>query len=206
MTIVFSDFMFYIFSVLLLVSSAMVISVKNPVYAVLYLIFSFLNTAALFILIGAELVAMIIVIVHVGAVAILFLFVVMMLGSKEMLTKDRFVPYWPVSILLGGIFIVEVVFLLICTCEHPSHGLFYFPISADRVSNAHEIGEILYTDYCYIFQLTGVLLLIAMVSAIVLTLRYRPGVRHQKISKQIARSAGETVKLVKPVTGHGVDI
>lgn len=205
--IMFSDLIFYMFALLLLASCTMVISVRNPVYAVLYLIFAFFNTAGLFILIGAEFVAMILVIVYVGAVAVLFLFVVMMLDIKDVSLKERFVPYWPVTLLLGGVFTGELIFLIVYRFKDFAEGIFHFPSGGSaHTTNTKEIGEILYTDYFYIFQLIGVLLLAAMVAAIVLTLRYRPGVRRQNIRAQIARQASETIEMTTPAIGKGIDI
>ena len=197
---------FYLFSAILLLSSLMVISTKNPVHSVLFLILAFLNAAGIFVILHAEFLAMILIIVYVGAVAVLFLFVVMMLDFKTSLEKDNILQYMPIGLLIGLVFIAELVIVLINTRLDLSNiQILSNPLDnfSDQ-SNTEAIGSILYTNYVLYFQLSGVILLVAMVGSIVLTLRDREGVKRQIVSEQIDRKG--KIELVDVKSGEGVDI
>lgn len=197
---------FYLFSTILLLSSLMVISTKNPVHSVLFLILAFLNAAGIFVILHAEFLAMILIIVYVGAVAVLFLFVVMMLDFKTSLEKDNILQYMPIGLLIGLVFIAELVIVLINTRLDLSNiQILSNPLDnfSDQ-SNTEAIGSILYTNYVLYFQLSGVILLVAMVGSIVLTLRDREGVKRQIVSEQVDRKG--KIELVDVKSGEGVDI
>ena len=197
---------FYLFSAILLLSSLMVISTKNPVHSVLFLILAFLNAAGIFVILHAEFLAMILIIVYVGAVAVLFLFVVMMLDFKTSLEKDNILQYMPIGLLIGLVFIAELVIVLINTRLDLSNiQILTNPLGnfMDQ-SNTQAIGSILYTNYVLYFQLSGVILLVAMVGSIVLTLRDREGVKRQIVSEQVDRKG--KIELVDVKSGEGVDI
>ena len=197
---------FYLFSSILLLSSLMVISTKNPVHSVLFLILAFLNAAGIFVILHAEFLAMILIIVYVGAVAVLFLFVVMMLDFKTSLEKDNILQYMPIGLLIGLVFIAELVIVLINTRLDLSNiQILSNPLDnfSDQ-SNTEAIGSILYTNYVLYFQLSGVILLVAMVGSIVLTLRDREGVKRQIVSEQVDRKG--KIELVDVKSGEGVDL
>ena len=197
---------FYLFSAILLLSSLMVISTKNPVHSVLFVILAFLNAAGIFVILHAEFLAMILIIVYVGAVAVLFLFVVMMLDFKTSLEKDNILQYMPIGLLIGLVFIAELVIVLINTRLDLSNiQILSNPLDnfSDQ-SNTEAIGSILYTNYVLYFQLSGVILLVAMVGSIVLTLRDREGVKRQIVSEQVDRKG--KIELVDVKSGEGVDI
>jgi NADH-quinone oxidoreductase subunit J len=199
---------FYIFSLVILISSLMVITSKNPVHSVLFLILSFFNGAGLFIILHAEFLAMILIIVYVGAVAVLFLFVVMMLDFKISLDKNNILQYLPIGFFVGLVFISELMIVLINTKFDLSNiqilvnPMFKF----QNLTNTEAIGSILYTDYILYFQLSGVILLVAMIGSIVLTLRTRDGVKRQRIQSQLDRNYKSTITLVDPKSNEGVDI
>ncbi len=198
---------FYAFAIILLASAVRVITAKNPVHSVLFLILAFFNAAGLFVLIGAEFVAMILVIVYVGAVAVLFLFVVMMLDIDFEELRQGFMRYMPVGLVIGAILAVELVFLAVTQLAGGPVGgqANNAPIPpVDQVTNTEAIGHILYTDYVYAFQVSGLILLVAMIGAIVLTLRSRPGVRRQQIGQQLDRKRAEVVQVRKVPTRGGV--
>lgn len=201
----FPSLVFYGFAILLISAAVLVVSVKNPVHSVFFLIFAFFNAAALFVLIGAEYIAMTLVIVYVGAVAVLFLFVVMMLNINYEKMRAGFLHYLPSGVLVAAVLFVQLgalqyaTVLIETTKVEPSK-----PIpSAQEVTNTEAIGRILYTDYIYLFQLAGLILLVAMIGAIVLTLRHRPGVKRQRINMQMARKRNEAVALVDVKPGQG---
>ncbi len=198
---------FYAFAIILLASAVRVITAKNPVHSVLFLILAFFNAAGLFVLIGAEFVAMILVIVYVGAVAVLFLFVVMMLDINFQELRQGFMRYMPVGLVVGAILAVELVFLAATQLAGGPVGgqANNAPIPpVDQVTNTEAIGHILYTDYVYAFQVSGLILLVAMIGAIVLTLRSRPGVKRQSISEQVNRLRSDAVEIKKVETGKGI--
>jgi NADH-quinone oxidoreductase subunit J len=195
---------FYAFAAVLIASAAMVVTSRNPVHSVLFLILAFFNAAALFLIAGAEFLAMILVIVYVGAVAVLFLFVVMMLDVDFSRLREGFQRYAPLGALVGGILFLELVFVLGAWSFAGQTGELRLasPMPTDGVSNAEALGRILYTDYVYLFQAAGLVLLVAMIGAIVLTLRERPGTLRQDIAAQINRAG--TVNLRSVPSGAGL--
>jgi len=198
---------FYVFTVILLASAAAVVSARNPVHSVLFLIVAFFNVAALFLLIGAEFLAMILVIVYVGAVAVLFLFVVMMLNIDFLQLRSGFVRYLPIGTLLGLILFAELVLVIGSWAVGPALPS-QPPLLATggvALTNTRALGDILYTRYLFAFQAAGLILLVAMIGAIVLTLRHRADVRRQSVSAQLARTRAETVAVVKVPLGTGSD-
>jgi len=197
---------FYIFSAVTLLSSLMVISSRNPVHSVLFLILAFFNAAGLFVILHAEFLAMILIIVYVGAVAVLFLFVVMMLDFRVSLEKSNILQYMPIGIFVGMVFISELIIVLINTnLELKNIQILTNPLSNfENLSNTEAIGSILYTDYILYFQVSGIILLVAMVGSIVLTLRDREGVKRQSILQQLERTSQIELKDVK--SREGVDI
>lgn len=201
---------FYAFAAVLLLSAVMVISARNPVHAVLFLILAFFNAAGLFVMLGAEFIAMILVIVYVGAVAVLFLFVVMMLDIDFKELRRGMKQSAPVGALVGGLLLGEFIWMYLQwpqketdTAEAAAPAA-DAPAIVETVSNTHALGRVLYTEYVYLFQLSGLILLVAMIGAIVLTLRRRPGVRRQDISAQVGRKASDVLKVEKITTGTGV--
>jgi NADH-quinone oxidoreductase subunit J len=197
---------FYLFSAVAIASAVMVISARNPVHSVLFLILTFFNAAGLFVLMGAEFIAMILVIVYVGAVAVLFLFVVMMLDINFAEMRAGFLQYLPVGALIGLILLAELLFVFGTWAVLPDTGLLAqapVPPMAE-VSNTRALGQLLYTQYAYLFQVAGLVLLVAMIGAIVLTLRAREGVRRQHIGRQIGRSVADSVEIKKVETGKGI--
>ncbi len=195
---------FYIFASVVLFSSIMVISSKNSVHSVLFLILAFFNAAGLFVLIGAEFIAMMLVIVYVGAVAVLFLFVVMMLNVNFEEMREGFQKYLGLGLSVAAVLFAELVLVIYWALEKPSAHANAEHVVLPNVTNTQNIGNLLYTYYVYPFQMAGVILLIAMIGAITLTLRSRPGVRKQKISAQLARTKAQSVEIIKVETGKGI--
>jgi len=197
---------FYVFAITVIVAGVMVIASRNPVHSVLYLILAFFNAAALFVLLGAEFLAMILVVVYVGAVAVLFLFVVMMLDINFAELRRGFLQYLPIGALIGIVLLVELVFVFgsWSVSSHAAAVLAAPTPPAAQISNVHALGRLLYTQYIYLFQAAGLVLLVAMVGAIVLTLRQREGVRRQKIADQVARRREDTIEVVKVPSGSGI--
>jgi NADH-quinone oxidoreductase subunit J len=197
---------FYVFATVAIAAGVMVISARNPVHSVLFLILAFFNGAALFVLLGAEFLAMILVIVYVGAVAVLFLFVVMMLNVNYVELRQGFLQYLPIGALIGIILLVELIFVFGAWVIAPEAGaLASDPIPPiGEVTNTHALGLVLYTKYVYLFEASGLILLVAMIGAIVLTHRGRDGVRKQRIGDQIARRREATVELRKVKSGEGI--
>jgi NADH-quinone oxidoreductase subunit J len=197
---------FYIFAAVLVASAIMVVFSKNPVHSVLFLILAFFNAAGLFILLGAEFVAMILVIVYVGAVAVLFLFVVMMLDINFAELRQGINTYLPFGIFLGVVLFVELAFLvfqgLVPTQAAQLAAAAPAPMAME-ISNTRALGQLLYTHYLYIFQVSGLILLVAMIGAIVLTLRHRPGVQRQRIADQIGRKRSESMVIKQVNFGAG---
>ncbi|MBT4169682.1 MAG: NADH-quinone oxidoreductase subunit J [Rhodospirillaceae bacterium] len=197
---------FYLFAAIAVGAGVMVVSARNPVHSVLFLILTFFNAAGLFVLIGAEFLAMVLVVVYVGAVAVLFMFVVMMLDINFVEMREGFLQYMPVGVLVGIILLVELLMVLGTASMSPevmAAGTEPIPDLADR-QNTAALGDVIYTKYIYLFQAAGMILLIAMIGAIVLTHRQRPGVRKQVISKQLARTREESVELKKVQPGQGI--
>ncbi|MEQ9638662.1 MAG: NADH-quinone oxidoreductase subunit J [Alphaproteobacteria bacterium] len=197
---------FYLFAAITVAAGFMVIAARNPVHSVLFLILAFFSSAGLFVLIGAEFLAMVLVIVYVGAVAVLFLFVVMMLDINFVELREGFLQYLPIGAVIGLILLVELLLILGGTTITPElNQAATAPAPApSEVTNTHALGALLYTRYIYLFQAAGMLLLIAMIGAIVLTLRSREGVRKQSIGRQVARQRSEAVELKKVQPGQGV--
>ncbi len=195
---------FYLFAAITVAAGVMVISVRNPVHSVLFLILAFFNAAGLFVLMGAEFLAMILVVVYVGAVAVLFLFVVMMLDINFVELRQGFLQYLPIGALVGIILLVELITVVSAWVVAPDVGLAIgLPIApAGSVTNTQALGEVLYTKYIYLFQAAGLVLLVAMIGAIVLTLRKRPGVRRQNIGEQVSREG--TIEVKKVPSGSGI--
>ncbi|MFZ4806989.1 MAG: NADH-quinone oxidoreductase subunit J [Hyphomicrobiaceae bacterium] len=197
-------FFFYVFACLSVAAGAMVIIAKNPVHAVLFLILAFFNAAGLFVLLGAEFLAMLLVIVYVGAVAVLFLFVVMMLDVDFAELKAGFIKNAPLGAIVGGIVAVELVMVLgFGTLKPGLGGALGSPIPAD-VSNTAALGRVLYTKYVYFFQGAGLILLVAMIGAIVLTLRHKEGVRRQSIARQVGRRPADAIQIVTVAPGQAI--
>ena len=186
---------FLIFSTITVLSSIAVISSRNPVHSVLFLILAFVNSAGIFVLAGAEFLAMILLIVYVGAVAVLFLFVVMMLNINLDEIKNQIKKYFYSSLLVGSVLLAELIFSfsnldMIRDKKVDSNKI-------NELTNTHQIGKVMYTDYFFVFQLSGCILLVAMIGAIVLTLRKREGVLRQNISKQLDRKREDSIEIVK---------
>ena len=190
---------FYVFAGVTCLAGLMVISSRNPVHSVLFLILAFFNSAGLFVLLGAEFLAMLLVVVYVGAVAVLFLFVVMMLDINFAELRDGFQRYMPLGLGVGGILLAEMLFVFFNREEMPQNLNF-----VSEVSNTRALGRVLYTDYIYLFQVAGLILLVAMIGAITLTLRRRENVRKQSISAQNDRTREETIQVVKVPNRIGV--
>jgi NADH-quinone oxidoreductase subunit J len=195
--------MFYIFAAILLVSAAMVVSARNPVHSVLFLILAFFNAAALFLIAGAEFLAMILVIVYVGAVAVLFLFVVMMLDVDFAELRGGFQRYWLVGAAVGAVLFVELAAVLGGWALAPNAVQLRMSPAPSNVSNTEALGRILYTDYVFLFQTAGLILMVAMIGAIVLTLRDRKTSRHQNIRLQTERTVAETLEMMSVSVGAG---
>src|SRR5713101_6195599 len=200
-----SALFFYLFATVAIAAAFMVIAARNPVHSVLFLILAFVNAAGLFVLVGAEFLAMILVVVYVGAVAVLFLFVVMMLDIDFAEMRSGFVRYLPIGTLVGLILLAELVLVIGSLVGTP-----VLPYSAPKLAaggvaltNTRALGDILYTRYLFAFQVAGLILLVAMIGAIVLTLRHRADVRRQSIPAQLARTRAQTVDVVKVPVGSG---
>ena len=198
---------FYLFAAVAVASGVMVISARNPVHSVLFLILAFLNAAGLFVLMGAEFLAMILAIVYVGAVAVLFMFVVMMLDIDFARVREGVLRYLPVGGAIGLVLAVELGFVV--ASVRPVGGA--LPVAGgpaarggEGPTNTEALGQVLYTDYFYLFQAAGIVLLVAMVAAIALTLRTRPGVRRQKVAAQVARRPEESIEIRRVPPGTGV--
>ena len=197
---------FYLFAGLCVASAFMVIAAKNPVHSVLFLILAFVNASGLFVLMGAEFLAMILIVVYVVAVAVLFLFVVMMLDVDFAELRHGFLQYLPIGALLGGILLIELVLVLIGWTIGPNvQQTIAAPIPpAGSALNTEALGQVLYTRYVYFFQAAGMVLLVAMIGAIVLTLRHKPYVKRQNIADQIARTKATAIEIVKVRPGQGL--
>jgi NADH-quinone oxidoreductase subunit J len=195
---------FYLFAAVAVGAAVMVISARNPVHSVLFLILAFFNASGLFLLMGAEFLAMAMVIVYVGAVAVLFLFVVMMLDINFVALREGFLHYLPIGALVGLVLLAELALV---------GGSWIFAGDATQrldapapagVTNTHALGRVLYTDYIYLFQAAGLVLLVAMVGAIVLTLRRREGVRRQNVGEQLKRNRAGSIEVRKVQPGSGI--
>ena len=198
--------LFYVFATVLMVAALAVITAKNPIHSVFFLIVAFFNAAGLFVLLGAEYVAMTLVIVYVGAVMVLFLFVVMMLNINFEKVRAGFISYLPLGVGVAALLFVELAALLYNSILTPATlAQVRSPIpDPEQISNAQAVGRVLYTDYLIAFQLAGVILLVAMIGAIVLTHRQRPGVKRQKVQQQMLRTREQAVALVNVKPGEGI--
>ncbi|HEY7550491.1 MAG TPA: NADH-quinone oxidoreductase subunit J [Hyphomicrobiaceae bacterium] len=195
---------FWLFAVVMVAAAVMVIWAKNPVHAVLYLILAFFNAAGLFVLLGAEFLAMILVVVYVGAVAVLFLFVVMMLDVDFAALRAGFIRYAPLGALIGIIVGLELVMVVLTTVIAPGSlatPSAPIPPVGSGIANTEAIGRVLYTKYAYYFEGAGLILLVAMIGAIVLTLRHKEGVKRQSIAAQVARRRSAAIKVIKVAPG-----
>ena len=201
---ILSALFFYLFAGVCVASAVMVIVSRNPVHSVLYLILAFVNASGLFVLMGAEFLAMILIVVYVGAVAVLFLFVIMMLDVDFAALREGFIQYLPVGIVIGGVFLFELLMTVGAWSINPTlTKSITAPIPA-HVSNTEALGLVLYTKYIYYFQIAGVVLLVAMIGAIVLTLRHKVSVKRQDINVQNARTPELAMRVRKVATGQGL--
>ena len=191
---------FYLFAAITLLAGLMVVSARNPVHSVLFLILAFFNAAGLFVLLHAEFLAMLLVVVYVGAVAVLFLFVVMMLDINFVELREGFQRYRPLGLLIAGVLLVELFVTFFSLTGSDAT----MPVMSD-VHNTLALGRVIYTDYIYLFQLAGLILLVAMIGAITLTLRKRDGVKRQHIGSQNIQSRAGTVRLAKVRSGEGAE-
>ena len=200
-------FFFYLFAILAVVSAVLVITAQHPVHAVLYLILTFFNAAGLFVLLGAEFLAMLLVIVYVGAVAVLFLFVVMMLDVDFAELRAGFIKNAPIGMIVGGIVLAELIFMFAVKGFDLGIGkqlAAAAPAPGSGISNTEALGRIIYTKYVYFFQGAGLVLLVAMIGAIVLTLRHKEGVKRQSISAQVNRTPATAIEVVKVAPGQAI--
>ena len=195
---------FYLFAAVAVASAVMVISARNPVHSVLFLSLCFFNAAGLFVLLGAEFLAMILVVVYVGAVAVLFLFVVMMLDVDFVELREGMLNYLPVGASIGLIVLVELALVVGSWAIDPSSVQARGAPIPEGVSNTEALGRILYTEFLFYFQAAGLVLLVAMVGAIVLTLRHKHGVKRQDIATQVARNPASAIEIVKVKPGQGI--
>ena len=190
---------FYLFAAVMLLSGTMVVVSRNPVYSVLFLILAFFNAAGLFVLVGAEFIAMLLVVVYVGAVAVLFLFVVMMLDINFAEMRAGFQRYLPLGIVVGGVLVFELVAAMYADIFQQASLAGAQP---DDISNTRALGNVIYTEYLYLFQIAGLILLVAMIGAISLTMRKRPGVRRQNVARQNMRRREDSVEIVSVSVGE----
>jgi NADH-quinone oxidoreductase subunit J len=197
---------FWLFAFVCIASAVMVIAARNPVHSVLFLILAFVNAAGLFMLMGAEFLAMILIVVYVGAVAVLFLFVVMMLDVDFAELRQGILSYLPIGALVGALLLTELLVVVGAWVIGPDVGkaiVSPIPAAAD-INNTQAIGLVLYTRYVYFFEAAGLILLVAMVGAIVLTLQHKPNVKRQNIAAQVARDKASAIEVVKVKAGQGL--
>lgn len=196
---------FYVMSAVAVVAGLLVVTARNPVHSVLWLILAFFSSAGLFVLLGAEFLAMLLVVVYVGAVAVLFLFVVMMLDVDFVRLREGFTSYLPLAAIVAGILLAEMVMISIVVAQGGAAADATAPVAATSdMTNVEAIGRVLYTDYVYFFQASGIVLLIAMIGAIILTLRKKPSVRRQDPGAQTNRDRRTSVEIKGVTTGVGV--
>jgi NADH-quinone oxidoreductase subunit J len=196
---------FYLFAGITVASAVLVIASRNPVHSVLFMILAFVNSAGLFILLGAEFLAMILIVVYVGAVAVLFLFVIMLLDVDFAELRQGALQYLPIGAVVGVIFLVELILVVTTFAVEPA--FLNLPAAAEvqtGITNTAQLGAVLYTRYVYFFQLSGLVLLVAMIGAIMLTLRDRPGVKRQDPAKQAARTRETSIEIRKVKSREGV--
>jgi NADH-quinone oxidoreductase subunit J len=195
---------FYLFAGVCVASAFMVIAAKNPVHSVLFLILAFVNASGLFVLMGAEFLAMILIVVYVGAVAVLFLFVVMMLDVDFTELRQGVLQYLPIGIVVGLIFFFELVAVVGAWVIAPGMPQAISAAIPTNITNTEALGRVLYTQYVYYFQASGLVLLVAMIGAIVLTLRHKAGVKRQNISDQVARTKETAMEIRQVKSGQGI--
>jgi NADH-quinone oxidoreductase subunit J len=196
---------FWLLSAVMVASALAVVSARNPVHSVLFLITAFFSAAGLFVLLGAEFLAMLLVIVYVGAVAVLFLFVVMMLDVDFDELKKGFAQYLPVGGFVAMVLAIEMIVVSVGVAQHGAASKNLAPAASKvGITNAETIGQVMYTDYIYYFQAAGMVLLVAMIGAIVLTLKHKPGVRRQVIADQVARTPATGMRVVDIKSGEGI--
>jgi NADH-quinone oxidoreductase subunit J len=196
---------FYLLAFTTIAAGLLVVSARNPVHSVLFLITAFFSAAGLFVLLGAEFLAMLLIVVYVGAVAVLFLFVVMMLDIDFEALRDGFAQYLPIGGLVAGVLTIEMIMVAVSVATNGKASANALPnASPGGFSNTEAIGRVLYTDYLFFFQAAGLVLLVAMIGAIVLTLRHKPGVKRQDIGKQVARTPKTGMELVQIKPGEGI--
>jgi NADH-quinone oxidoreductase subunit J len=197
-------FFFYVFSIIAVASALMVIASRNPVHSVLFLILCFVNAAGLFMLAGAEFLALILIVVYVGAVAVLFLFVVMMLDVDFASMRQGMLQYAPVGVVVGIILLLELLLVAGSFVVAPELAASAVVPIEQGVANTRALGQVIYTRYVYLFQGAGAVLLVAMIGAIVLTLRHKPGIKRQDVFKQTGRKRHEAVEVVSVKSGQGL--
>jgi len=195
---------FYLLAAVTLGAALRVVTARNPVHSVLFLILTFFSAAGLFVLLGAEFLAMLLVVVYVGAVAVLFLFVVMMLDVDFAALRSGFVQYLPIGTIVAAFIAGEMVFVSFAVANNGAASRMGGAATPTNVTNAEAIGRVLYTDYVYFFQAAGLVLLVAMIGAIVLTLRHRANVRRQVIADQVARTPASGMRIVQIQSGEGL--
>jgi NADH-quinone oxidoreductase subunit J len=196
---------FYLLAATAVVSGLLVVTARNPVHSVLWLILAFFSSAGLFVLMGAEFLAMLLVVVYVGAVAVLFLFVVMMLDVDFVRLREGYARYLPLGGIVAGILLAEMIMVSMAVVQGGAAREAEGPaVASADASNIETIGRVLYTDYVYFFQAAGIVLLIAMIGAIVLTLRHKPGIKRQDVSRQVGRDAKTAMEVKSVQTGVGV--
>ncbi|KTQ98304.1 NADH:ubiquinone oxidoreductase subunit J [Aureimonas ureilytica] len=200
------SFFFYLFAIVSVGSALMVVVSRNPVHSVLFLILTFVASAGLFLLTGAEFLALILIVVYVGAVAILFLFVVMMLDLDFGRMKQGALKYAPIGAIIGLVLLAQLIIAVSGGYFQPtpSAGTVLPTPPFETMSNIEAIGQVLYTRYVFFFQMAGLVLFVAMVGAIVLTLRHKPGLKRQSIPQQVARNPATSIEVVKVETGRGI--
>jgi NADH-quinone oxidoreductase subunit J len=197
-------FFFYVFSIIAVASALMVIASRNPVHSVLFLILCFVNAAGLFMLTGAEFLALILIVVYVGAVAVLFLFVTMMLDVDFASLRQGMLQYAPIGVVIGAILLLELVLVGVSYVMAPEvTSASVVPIN-EAITNTRALGQVIYTRYVFLFELAGGVLLVSMVGAIVLTLQHKVNVKRQNVMRQISRKRSEGVEVVKVKTGQGI--
>ncbi|MEH6698254.1 MAG: NADH-quinone oxidoreductase subunit J [Brevundimonas sp.] len=196
---------FYLMATATVVAALLVVTARNPVHSVLWLILAFFSAAGLFVLMGAEFLAMLLVVVYVGAVAVLFLFVVMMLDVDFVRLREGYARYLPLAAIVAGVLLAEMIMITLAVVQGGVAADATVPAvaTADR-TNIEAIGRVLYTDYVYFFQAAGIVLLVAMIGAITLTLRHKPGIKRQKVAQQVGREAGKAMEVKSIPTGQGV--
>jgi len=195
---------FYLLAAVAVVAGLLVVTARNPVHSVLWLILAFFSSAGLFVLLGAEFLAMLLVVVYVGAVAVLFLFVVMMLDVDFLKLREGFARYLPLAAIVAGVLLAEMIMVSIAVVQNGAAADAVLAAPTADVSNVQAIGRVLYTDYVYFFQAAGIVLLIAMIGAITLTLRHKPHIKRQNIADQINRPAAKAMEVKTVQSGQGV--